>query len=227
MSLLEPEWLVRHRAKIADAGRAYAEANKDSDLPPPVAFGFDTGTPIWSALTVGSKSRKFETADDLRKACVEYFEWADKHNILDTLIFSNGTKQMNHERAYTKAGLLLHIGISLRSVIYWNDPNHRRYRPDLVEVMEAVDLIIHEQQFTRAAVGVFNGNLVARYLGLADKTETEVTEVKTEQTVVPIQDEPAVYVHPDDPTGGNSGWLFTRGQLEAGMPFFVNKENGS
>ena len=45
-----------------------------------------------------------------------------------------------------------------------------------VDVVRAIDSVIYSQKFERAASGVFNANIIARDLGLADKSQIKVTE---------------------------------------------------
>jgi hypothetical protein len=62
--------------------------------------------------------------------------------------------------------MCLHIGVSHRR---WNE--WRTDRPDLRDVMEWAEDVIWQQKFSGAAAGLLNAAIVARELGLADKSE--------------------------------------------------------
>lgn len=68
----------------------------------------------------------------------------------------------------TLKGLWEYLGIDRTT---WSD---WRSRPDLSPVTARVDNIIHVQKFEGAAAGLLCANIIARDLGLADKSETKV-----------------------------------------------------
>lgn len=74
-------------------------------------------------------------------------------------------------RAMTIRGLCLFLDISQETWRSWRDPNNVRFREDFVAVIDRVEGIITEQKFAAASAGLLNGNIIARDLGLADKTE--------------------------------------------------------
>ena len=45
-----------------------------------------------------------------------------------------------------------------------------------IEIIRAIDKIMFAQKFEGAASGAFNANIIARDLGLTDKSELKVTE---------------------------------------------------
>ena len=66
-----------------------------------------------------------------------------------------------------------------RSII--SNIDHYRYNldnnyQDFIGVVRAINKIIYDQKFEGAAVGVFNSSIIARELGLTDKTQVTVKE---------------------------------------------------
>jgi hypothetical protein len=70
-------------------------------------------------------------------------------------------------RAMTVASLCIFLDISMSS---WQ--NYRE-REDFVAVTTRVDEIIRTQKFQGAAAGLLNPNIIARDLGLTDKSEMD------------------------------------------------------
>jgi len=80
-------------------------------------------------------------------------------------------------RPYTWAGFeayLFERGV-LANLDHYKCNLENRYQ-DFVEVIRAIDKIMFAQKFEGAASGAFNANIIARDLGLTDKSELRVTE---------------------------------------------------
>jgi len=113
---------------------------------------------------------KFANPDDLWNACVEYFEWVDANPLYeDKLVTFQGTathESVSRMRAMTLGGLCLFLNITMTA---WHDWRVRR--KDLSSIITQVEQIIRDQKFTGAAADLLNPNIIARDLGLADKSE--------------------------------------------------------
>jgi len=111
----------------------------------------------------------FETPKDLWQAAIEYFEWADSNPLWETKPFAYQGEitdaPIAKMRAFTLNGLCLHAGIT--------DDTWRNYKakPDFLGVCTQIEQAIREQKFTGAAADLLNPAIIARDLGLADKTE--------------------------------------------------------
>ena len=142
------------------------------------------GNQFWQARSSHGRNPKFETADDLWDACIEYFEWVDNNPLetADKVTFQGvGTLMMIPKmRAMTQNGLFLFLGISPQT---W--ANYRE-RDGFLEITARVESVIYEQKFTGAAADMLNPNIIARELGLADKKELsgEVEIKKIERKIV-------------------------------------------
>jgi hypothetical protein len=129
---------------------------------------------FWTArCTAAQRTRGqpplFETPDDLWAAAVEYFEWVAENPLLaaDTVKFQGRAKlvAVPKLRAMTINGLTLFLGISVQS---WHN---YRAKDDFFEVVTQVEKVIHDQKFSGAAAELLNPNIIARDLGLVDKSE--------------------------------------------------------
>jgi len=127
---------------------------------------FAPGNQLWRRRAAHGRPPVFSNPDDLWSACVEYFEWNEAHPLFDHKAFGNGTVAMVPKmRAMTLKALWLHLGIDRTTWSAW------RARPDLSPVTARVDTIIHVQKFEGAAAGLLSPTIIARDLGLAEKSE--------------------------------------------------------
>jgi hypothetical protein len=132
-----------------------------------------TGAPIgnqfWKARTKHGRDKLFTSPEVLWAACCEYFEWIDQNPLQEAKAFaSQGTvisADLPKMRAMTFNGLCIFLDIDRRT---WD---LYREREEYASVCARVDAIIREQKFTGAAAGLLNPVIIARELGLADKTE--------------------------------------------------------
>lgn len=131
---------------------------------------FLPGNRFWEVRSSHGAKPKFDNPDDLWSACVEYFEWvADNPLYEDRLVTFQGSA--THEpvakmRAMTIQGLCLFIDVSHDTWIEW-----RKSRSDLSEVISRAEAVIRQQKFSGAAADLLNANIIARDLGLADRSE--------------------------------------------------------
>lgn len=115
------------------------------------------GNQYWKLRATSGAPRKYTDPEKLWRDCEEYF----------TL---RSAMQWNDQPfPFTLASLCLFLDVTQETWAQW------RTRNDLSEVVARVDEIIRDQKMTGAIVGAYNHNIIARDLGLADKTETKVT----------------------------------------------------
>lgn len=128
------------------------------------------------------RPRAFNTPSEMWDKALEYFQWCEENTIQEQKLFHNQgeivTANNPHMRAMTQAGLcaFLNIGVST-----WHD---YKKKPEYSEVTAAVEQVMYEQKFSGAAAGMLNANIIARDLGLSEKTETELSGgLKVEQSL--------------------------------------------
>jgi DNA-packaging protein gp3 len=111
----------------------------------------------------------FKTPDDLWKAANEYFEWVQANPLSEEKVFcyqGNITKtKVTKMQAMTVAGLCMFLDIT--------DTTWENYckRQDFLAVTSRIKAAIRHQKFVGASADLLNANIIARDLGLADKTE--------------------------------------------------------
>ena len=146
---------------------------KDGTGRDPETGQFTAGNRFWLARSSHGRNPKFETAEQLQDACVQYFEWVEANPLYEAKPFAHQGSvtiaNLPKMRAMTLAGLCLFIGISRET---WND--WRKSRSDFSDVIREAEEIIYSQKFAGAAADLLNANIIARDLGLADKQEHDV-----------------------------------------------------
>lgn len=131
----------------------------------------------WENVKWG-KPRKFKNPDELWAKAIEYFAWVDENPFKEERVA--GSKEgprlidVSKRRPYTEAAFCMYANIGTST---FDDYQNRE---EYSGVTKEVKKIIRNQKFEGATAGFFNANIIARDLGLADKTESKV-EVKSHE----------------------------------------------
>lgn len=137
------------------------------------------GNEFWKQRSTHGRKPIFPDVDTLWDACCEYFAWVEANPLKEAQAFAyqgNVTvHELNKMRAMTLSGLCIFLDIDRTT---WADYAGRE---DFIPVTSRVDDIIRTQKFEGASAGLLNANIIARDLGLADKTENE-----TKLTLQPV-----------------------------------------
>lgn len=124
---------------------------------------------LWEISKGPGQPPKFSSPQEMWDRAVEYFKWCGQHQLVEEKIgFFQGEPTsgfVGHKRPMTQKGLCIFLGITVST---WH--NYKK-NTEYLEVIEAIEDIMFEQKFAGAAVGLFNANIIARDLGLADKQD--------------------------------------------------------
>lgn len=127
------------------------------------------GNQFWKVRSSHGRRPIFASPDALWDAAVEYFEWVDKNPLKEAQAFAYQGKVTVEElpkmRAMTVGGLCLFIDISQQAFSEYRD------REGFGEITSRIDAVIRTQKFEGASAGLLNPNIIARDLGLAEKSE--------------------------------------------------------
>lgn len=129
----------------------------------------NAGNQFWKARSSHGRKPKFETPDALWEAAAEYFEWVDANPLWEAKPFAfQGVvtiESVAKMRAMTVLGLCIFIDISQQA---WSE---YKQRAGYEEITKRIDEIIRTQKFEGASADLLNAAIIARDLGLADKSE--------------------------------------------------------
>ncbi|WP_373031624.1 terminase small subunit [Sulfurovum sp.] len=130
------------------------------------------GNQFWKARSKHGRNKIFSDDDVLWEACQEYFQWVVDNPLQEEKVFchqGNVTKtSLDKMRAMTIGGLCTFLDIDQTT---WTE--YKKHK-DFSSVCTRVEQIIKDQKFAGAAADMLNPSIIARDLGLADKTDSNV-----------------------------------------------------
>ena len=145
---------------------------------------------FWKLRSSHGRDKLFASPELLMEACSEYFNWCDAHPWYKVEA-SKSPNTKKEERLikvptaipYTLSGLCIYLGASES---WWKEfRKNPNLSEDFLSVITRVEEIIRTHKFTGAAVGAFNPNIIARDLGMVDKTETTGTVINYSTELTP------------------------------------------
>lgn len=131
------------------------------------------GNQFWKLRSKHGRDKLFESPDLLLEAAQEYFQWCDENPWIKNDAVKGGDMagvliKIPTARPYTLSGLCVYIGANES---YWRNFKKDNKIEGFSAVITHVEEVIRTQKFEGAAVGAFNANIIARDLGLSEKTE--------------------------------------------------------
>jgi hypothetical protein len=127
------------------------------------------GNQYWKQRSKHGRDKLFESPELLWQAAVEYFELTDsrKWTKADWVGKDAIEVERQTDTPYTLSGMCLYFDCSRQ---WWNAFKAAEHT-GFLEVIARIENIMHSQKFEGAAVGAFNANIIARDLGLTDKSD--------------------------------------------------------
>lgn len=140
-------------------------------------MGAPLGNEYWKIREIDGKEKKYNP-EELNKGCNEYFEWCVDNPFKEQQLFHYQgiiTKaEANKMRPFTIHGLCNFLDIVVNTF-----KNYEKDK-DYLTVTTHARQIIYNQKFEGAAAGFLNPNIIARDLGLSEKTENTSTTYTVE-----------------------------------------------
>jgi hypothetical protein len=130
------------------------------------------GNQFWRLRSKHGRDKLFSTPELLWEAAEEYFNWIDSHPLYKAEAIMSGKEagkiiKIPVGRPYTLSGLLVYIDASQEFWREFKKAGHEGF----FGVISTIEKIMYTQKFEGAAIGAFNGNIISRDLGLAEKKE--------------------------------------------------------
>jgi len=139
---------------------------------------------LWQQRIKHGRNRKY-TPETLWESALAYFKWCDKNPWIKTEYKGSPPAKVEIPiaRPYTWEGLNLHLGVSKDyfGQLKKNLKEEDEHYDDFLGVIEAIRDIMDAQKLEGAMVGAFNSNIVARYMGLKDRTDITSDDEKIDQ----------------------------------------------
>ena len=148
--------------------------------------GVEESIPIWKIagqhvreMCRTGRTKTFESPIDMWNAAEEYFRYVDDNPIVGEEIKNDKTGlkrvKVRYRRAYTLEELQLHCGVGHGFFSQFEEKHKAAIGNGTMEnfqkVIKEIKDTIRKQQFDGATAGQFKENIIARMMGLAEKTE--------------------------------------------------------
>jgi len=144
------------------------------------------GNKFWELRLKHGRNRVIKTPKALWENAVQYFEWCQENPHYEVEQIKSPAKPYKTEegewvspsltielpkmRPFTKGGFALACGLNAwREIEALKDVSK-----DFSQTVTRIENAIYEQKFSGAAAGFLNPNIIARDLGLMEKTETNL-----------------------------------------------------
>ncbi len=141
---------------------------------------FENGNRFWEQRSRHGREKLFSSPEVLWDAACEYFKWCEDNPLIEIDFKGKDADRVElpKMRAFTWYGLEIFLDIdSLRE--YKTNPTYS----DFSQVIARIEKIIYNQKFTGAAAGFLNPNIIARDLGLAEKSQVD-NNIKMQPVVI-------------------------------------------
>jgi len=140
-------------------------------------MGTIKGNRFWEQRSTHGRDTLFASPALLWEAAKEYFEWCVDNPIVDPRSF--GGKQAI-QRPFTMQGLCSYLDCSTGYFRTFKATQDQK--KDFLAIITRIEETVYQQKFENAAIGVYNQNIIARDLGLVEKSESKVeAKLDTEQ----------------------------------------------
>jgi len=143
-----------------------------------MAQGAPKGNQFWKLRSKHGRDKLFETSDILWEAACEYFKWCDDNPLKEERVFHHQGKitrtEVSKMMAYTLTGLCLYLDCGeayFRQFKGAIKDKKDELNKDFSTIIKRIERTIYQQKFTGAAADLLNPNIIARDLGLTDKTD--------------------------------------------------------
>jgi hypothetical protein len=125
---------------------------------------------FWKNRSEHGRDKIFEDPNILWGEAIKYFDWCDEHPLMSIEYYGKDAEkcEVPKMRAYTWTGLEYFLGVSSLRHYKTND----KYK-DFFQVIARIEQVIYTQKFEGASAGLLNANIIARDLGLTEKTENK------------------------------------------------------
>lgn len=133
------------------------------------------GNEFWKLRSKHGRNKLFATPELLWEAACEYFKWCIDNPLLETKAFNTSREGVKNHiipklRVYTLQGLCLYCDCST-SYFRTFKSTIKDENKDFLTIITRIEETIYKQKFEGATADMFNANIIARDLGLADKKE--------------------------------------------------------
>ena len=134
------------------------------------------GNKFWELRSEHGRKTLFSDSEKLWDAACEYFQWIEDNPLIEIDFKGKDADkvELEHIRPFTIHGLCLYLDCNTQ---YFTDfekalkEKNTKKAKDFSLVVTRIRETIYNQKFSGAACGFYNPSIIARDLGLTDKTD--------------------------------------------------------
>ena len=131
---------------------------------------------LWKLRSKHGRDKLFASPDLLWNAACEYFEWCEAHPLVEVSIKGKDNTEVAipKPRPFTLRGLCLYLGCNesyINRLEQTLRAGNNSDNSDFMDILTRIRDVIYTQKFEGAAVGLFSYNIIARELGLTEKSD--------------------------------------------------------
>lgn len=132
---------------------------------------------FWTLRSKHTYDKIFASPSLLWETACEYFEWCDTHPLVEISVKGKDNVEVAipKPRLFTLRGLCLYLGCAESYITLLEESlkdNNDKESSELLNIIARVRNVIYTQNIEGAAAGLFSYNIIARELGLAEKTDS-------------------------------------------------------
>ena len=143
------------------------------------------GNQYWRLAHNFKKPRCYQP-DELLDKAVEYAQWCEKNPLKEEKVFGTGVRMsVNKMRAMTIQGFCLFANMDVTT--FYEYEKQDAYS----NIITRIRAIFYSQKLEGAAADLLNPNIIARELGLSEKTDVTSGNKPLKQNLTVIVDSPA------------------------------------
>ena len=146
-------------------------------------MGAPKGNQFWKLRSKHGVDKLFKTPELMLEAASEYFNWVDENPFTEEIAFHHQGKitktTVSKKRPYTIMALCSYLGCNSQYFSQFEAKlagKEDKESKDFALIVSHIRETIYNQKFEGAAAGFFNSNIIARELGLSDKSEQKIEE---------------------------------------------------
>ena len=150
------------------------------------------GNQFWKLRSKHGRDKLFSTPELLWDAACEYFEWCENNPLYEEKGFAYQGVVKHEEfrkmRAMTLSQLCFYLNCS-DSYFRVFKSTMKEKDIDFLTVIHEIEQTIYNQKFQGASADLLNANIIARDLGLSDKSELNIPQLAELPSIALIQRE--------------------------------------
>lgn len=143
-------------------------------------MGAPLGNKYWQFRDKHGRDKKY-IPEELWKEAIKYFEWVENNPLWESVVIQRGIKvqTVDGEKTVYSTTMPKMRAMTIKAFCIYADISHATWEhykkdKDFITIITRIEDIIYSQKFEGASAQLLNPNIIARELGLIDKTETNV-----------------------------------------------------